>query len=147
MTKEEISSTIEQVKAQIKAKPEYKDKTDNEIDEAILDNFFKDYTDGKLSKEDLGAIADAMGYEFTEDFDKEEEVKEEVPAPGVTKTEAEDLKAMKPGETKEEFKEKVEEAKTSETPAPAEGDDEVKEREEASKLWGIDLTKKKEEEK
>lgn len=70
------------------------------------------FRDGKMSKEDLGTLCSSIGLELAEDFDKDE-------GPGegnVTESEAEDLKEIKPGESKEEFKEKVEEAKADGAP-------------------------------
>ena len=151
MNDEEIRTTIEEMKAQVKAKPENEGKTEDEIEEIMLDGFFKAYTEGKMSKEDLAAIAGVMGYEFTEEFDKEEEVKPgEAPAEdaeGMSKEELEDLREVKPGESKEEFKEKIEEAKEEE-PAPAEDaeeevgeESEEEERKKASELWKMNLNK------
>lgn len=162
MTDEELRSTIEQVKAQVKAKPENAEKSDDEIDEEILDGFFKSYTEGKMSKEDLGAIVDAMGYEFTEEFDKDPEAKdnfgpedtdEAIQPEGspsdegspsadnpedTTKEELEDVRTIKPGEDVEEFKDKIEDVKEDDD-VPA--DDEEEERKKASELWKIDLNK------
>ena len=158
MNDEEIRTTIEEMKAQVKAKPENKEKTEEEIEEMMLDGFFKAYTEGKMSKEDLGALAGVMGYEFTEDFDKEEEVKPgegqeqgaEEGVEGMTKEQLEDAREIKPGESKEEFKEKIEDVKEGEAPAPAaeEGKDaaegeetEEDERKKASELWKMNLNK------
>ena len=71
MNDEEIRSTIEQIKAQVKANPENKDKSDDEIDELILDSFFKSYTEGEMTKEDLLGLAQAMGYEPDEGFEND----------------------------------------------------------------------------
>ena len=165
MDNEEIRSTIEQIKAQVKAKPENKDKTDDEIDEMILESFYKAYTDGKMTKEDLGGLAEMMGYEFTEEFDQDPAAANEVnpeegtPAPteggdGATQEDLEEVRTMEPGESAEEFKEKVEDVKDGEhvdepapegEPAPAEEpeeeDDEDDERKKASELWKMNLNK------
>lgn len=166
MDNEEIRSTIEQIKAQVKAKPENKDKTDDEIDEMILESFYKAYTDGKMTKEDLGGLAEMMGYEFTEEFDQDPAAANEVnpeegtPAPaeggeGATQEDLEEVRTMEPGESAEEFKEKVEDVKEGEhvdepaaegEPAPAEEpeeekDDEDDERKKASELWKMNLNK------
>ena len=170
MDNEEIRSTIEQIKAQVKAKPENKDKTDDEIDEMILESFYKAYTDGKMTKEDLGGLAEMMGYEFTEEFDQDPAAANEVnpeegaPAeggegegdatPGATQEDLEEVRTMEPGESAEEFKEKVEDVKEGEhvdepaaegEPAPAEDpeeeDDEDDERKKASELWKMNLNK------
>lgn len=166
MNDEELRSTIEQVKAQVKAKPENAEKSEDEVDEMILDEFFKSYTEGKMSKEDLGAIADAMGYEFTEEFDNDPNAQEnfepgdadealkpegEAPAaaPETTEEKLEDVKAIEPGESVDEFKEKLDDIKSpapenpAETPSEGGEDDEDEERKKASELWKIDLTNKK----
>lgn len=89
-------------------------------DEKILDVFFEVFKAGKMSKEDLGTLAESMGYELDEEFDKEE-----VPEGDgkISKEEAEDLKEIKPEESKEEFKEKVEEAKEDDVDEKAEWDE------------------------
>lgn len=157
MNQEELQSTLEQVKAQVKAKPENKDKTEDEIDEIILDGFFKAYTDGKMSKEDLGGIAEVLGYEFTEEFEAEKE------EPGKVEASEEDLQAtMEPGESKEEFKEDLADLNADKDSKPADDDkdesnpapeqeeveeeekeedeeDEDGEREKASELWKMNL--------
>ena len=172
MENEEIRSTIEQIKAQVKAKPENKDKTDDEIDALILDALLKAYNDGKMEKDDLLGIAEAMGYEPTEEFLKDQTAPNpnpnapaegegaqppaengEAPAPSAEDLEA--VKTMQPGETPEEFKEKVEEVKegggapASNPPAAeggdegGEGDEETEEdeRKKASELWKMNLNK------
>ena len=142
MNDEEIRSNIEQIKAQVKAKPENQGKSEDEIDELVLDSFFKAFTEGKLSKEDLENLAGAMGYEFSEEFAAEEQAPTN-PTEGAEtsgQTEAseatkEDLQAtLEPGEGKEELEEKLDNVE-------GEAGDEEEERQEASKLWKMDLTK------
>lgn len=165
MNDEELRSTLEQIKAQVKAKPENQDKTDDEIDEMILDSFYKAYTEGKMSKEDLGGLAEAMGYEFTEDFDQDPAAAPEI-APeqagaeggeGLSEQNLEAVRTMEPGQSAEEFQEKVEDVKEGENVAPedggeesseeeAEGGEEEEESEEderkkASELWKMNLNK------
>jgi len=168
MENEEIRSTLEQIKAQVKAKPENQDKTDDEIDGMILDSFYKAYTEGKMTKEDLGGLAEAMGYEFTEDFEQDpaaapEVTPEQNAAPaeggeGMSEENLEAVRTMEPGQSAEEFQEKVEDVKEGENVAPEEGegaseepkadegegekeDDEEDEREKASELWKMNLNK------
>jgi hypothetical protein len=164
MDNEEIRSTIEQIKAQVKAKPENKDKTDDEIDEMILESFYKAYTDGKMTKEDLGGLAEMMGYEFTEEFDQDPAAANEVnpeeggegegeATPGATQEDLKEVRTMEPGESAEEFKDKIEEVKEGQhvdedegEPAPADDpkddeDDEDDERKKASELWKMNLNK------
>ena len=171
MNDEEIRSTLEQIKAQVKAKPENKDKSEDEIDEMILDAFFKAFTEGELSKDDLENLAGAMGYEFTEEFAADETVPtpaagegegEESPkepegepaeGEGVTQEELEDARTIEPGETVEDFKEKIEDVQDGKAEDGAgeeedgeeveeEEDDEETQRSKASKLFGMDLNKK-----
>ena len=82
------------------------------------------FRDGKMSKEDLSTLCNSIGLELDEDFDKDEGPKDDGDgAEGISKEEAEDLKEIKPEESKEEFKEKVEEAKADDgegKPAPDE---------------------------
>lgn len=76
------------------------------------------FRDGKMSKEDLGTLCNAIGLELDEDFEKDEGPAPEDGDAEISKEEAEDLKEIEPGESKEEFKEKIEEAKDPEAPAP-----------------------------
>lgn len=83
------------------------------------------FRDGKMSKEDLGTLCSSIGLELDEEFENDKGPEGGEPAPAaadgeVSKEKAEDLKEIKPGETKEEFKEKVEEAKGPEAPAAEE---------------------------
>ena len=162
MNDEEIRSTLEQIKAQVKAQPENKDKSDDEIDEMILDAFLKAYTEGKMTKEDLGGLAQAMGYEFTEEFDQDQQAAPEMnpdeaggegaPAPegeGATQEDLEAVRTMEPGESADEFKEKVDEVKEGghvegeeeEEEESESEDDEEDERKKASELWKMNLNK------
>ena len=68
MDEEELLQTLNEIKAQIRAKPENRGKSEEEIDGILLDGFFKAFCDGKMSKADLEAITEALGYEFTEEF-------------------------------------------------------------------------------
>ncbi len=165
---EEIRSTLEQIKAQLKAKPENKDKSDDEIDEMMLDGFLKAFDNGEMEKDDLFGIMDLMGYEPTKEFEAEVEKNEGAAgaAPdlaGATKEELEDVREIpKDKEGQEEFKEDIsdlggdideEEDETEDEDESYDDDDEEEEdevpdddedaqRERASKLFGTDLTKK-----
>lgn len=168
MDNEELRSTLEQIKAQVKAKPENKDKTEDEIDGMILDSFYKAYTQGQMTKEDLGGLAEAMGYEFTEDFEQDpaaapEVAPEQNAAPaeggeGLSEENLEAVRTMEPGQTAEEFQEKVEDVKEGENVPPESGegaseekeevkteetkeDNEEDERKKASELWKMNLNK------
>lgn len=165
MNDEEIRSTIEQIKAQVKANPENKDKSDDEIDELILDSFFKSYTEGEMTKEDLLGLAEAMGYEPDEGFENDpealdnfepsEEGKDELPSgedgKELSQNDLEATRTIGEGESTEEFKDKIEDVKEgkpieeeegSESEEGSEEEDEDAEREAASKLWKMDLSKK-----
>lgn len=122
MNSEEIQSLIEQLKAQ------------GLSEEDIMEIFFQTFTEGKMDRKDLETLADAMGYELTDDFKNDEtpDPIEEAPAEGLeglTKEEVEDAKEIEPGETKEEFAEKLEGDKESEDEEkPAEPEEEVEEK-------------------
>ena len=170
MNDEEIRSTIEQIKAQVKANPENKDKNDDEIDELILDSFFKSYTEGEMTKEDLLGLAEAMGYEPDEGFENDPEALDKF-EPGeadkseggeggenLSQSDLEETRTIGEGESAEEFKDKIEDVKEgnpvgeeggneNEPEAKPEGDgkgedDEEAERKAASELWKMDLSKK-----
>lgn len=160
MNDEEMRSTIEQIKAQVKAKPENKDKTDEEIDEIILDGFLKSYTEGEMTKEDLLGLAELMGYEPDEGFENDPEAPAEFKPEGeeggeaggasaaAEETDLEATRTMEPGESKEDFQEKIEDVKEGKELGDGEGEeeeveeDEDAERKAASELWKMDLTKK-----
>lgn len=176
MNDEEIRSTIEQIKAQVKANPENKDKSDDEIDELILDSFFKSYTEGEMTKEDLLGLAEAMGYEPDEGFENDPDAPMQVgkdeeggePAAQMSENDLEATRTMEPGESKEEFQDKIENVQegnpiddgkedgqesgseqgqgqgAGEDSGEAGGqeDDEEAERKAASELWKMDLSKK-----
>lgn len=175
MNEEEIRTAVEEIKAQLKAKEEYKDKSDDELDEVMLDGFFKAYTEGKMSKDDLGAIIGVMGYEFTEDFDKDEEAPQNMPSSGgeeaageeaaggpedLSKEELEETRTIAPGESKMEFKDKIDDLKKGESidAGKEEGEEkseefeeeseeeeeeepEEEQRKKASELWKMNLNK------
>ena len=153
MNDEEIRSTIEQMKAQIKAKPENKEKSDDEIEEMMLDAFFKSYTEGEMSKEDLLGIAEAMGYGPTDEFENDENAPMNVEAEagdeeGISQEDLEETRTIDEGESAEEFKDKIEDVKegkdveADEDEGEDEVEDEDEERKKASELWKIDLTNK-----
>lgn len=138
MENDEILSLIEQLKGQ------------GMSDEEIMDVYYETFKKGEMDRKDLEVLAEALGYELTDDF-KEDEHADPMAAPEsgeISKEAAEDLKEIKPGESEEEFKEKVEEAKEgapaedkAEDAASAEGkaeDDEESERKEAMKLFDLD---------
>ena len=68
MTEKELKQTIAAIKKAVTNKPENKGKTEEEIDKILLDGFFDAFVEGKLSKDDLCAIAVALGYEPQEDI-------------------------------------------------------------------------------
>ena len=143
MENDEILSLIEQLKGQ------------GMSDEEIMDVYYETFKKGEMDRKDLEVLAEALGYELTDDF-KEDEHADPMAAPEsgeISKEAAEDLKEIKPGESEEEFKEKVEEAKEGGEPeesapeaedkaedaAPVEEeDDEESERKEAMKLFDLD---------
>ena len=146
MNEQEIQSLIKQLKAA------------GLNDEQIMDTFYEAFESGEMDRKDLEVLAEAMGYELTDDF-KNDENPDPIAAPEapkadeagngeISKNEAEDLKEIKPGESPEEFKEKVDEAPKAEEPAAEEpkedkpeepkadeGDDDEKGWEEAQKKF------------
>lgn len=142
MDREEIDSLVKQLKAQ------------GLSDEEIMDTYYEAFTKGEMDRKDLEVLAEHLGYELDDDFkndehpdpiaeeaDKvDEEPKEEEKQ--LSEDEAEDLKAMKPGESKEEFEDRVEDAKGDleeaekhDEEAKEEKVDEDKEWEEANKYF------------
>ena len=117
-------------------------------DEEILDVFYAAFQKGKMDRKDLETLADSLGYELDDDF-KEDKTPDPIEGkkPEVTPEAAEDLKEIKPGESKEEFKEKDDEAKgeieadaddkKEEKEEKAEDHEEDKEWEEANKYFKI----------
>lgn len=112
MNEEEIQSLIKQLKAA------------GLSDEDIMNVFYEAFESGEMDRKDLEVLAEAMGYELTDDF-KNDQTPDPIngnnePAPeggneNLSKQELEDAKEIKPGESPEEFKEKLE----GEKPAPA----------------------------
>ena len=60
MNKEQIFQLINQLKTQFKKG--YPNKTDDEIDEMVLDVFLETYYEDKCDKHDLIILAGALGY-------------------------------------------------------------------------------------
>ena len=61
MNKEQITLTLNEMKAQFKKA--YPERTEEEIEEMILDIFFDGYCNDKMSREDLTVLTMALGYE------------------------------------------------------------------------------------
>jgi len=103
MNEEQIKSLIEQLKGV------------GLEEEQIMDVFYETFKRGKMDRKDLEAMAEAMGYELTDDF---KEDSHEDPIEGgeakaeelgdISKEDLEEAKEIKPGESKEEFEEKLE---------------------------------------
>lgn len=162
MEQAELKSTIDQIIAQVKAKPENKGKNQEEIEKIVLDGFLKSFDEGEITRDDLEGITLVMGYEFTPEFAQELDAKDKegknknLP----NKAELEDARELEPGESKEEFKEKIDDLKEakggeeikSESEEKEEDEDEEEdddlgemseedERKKASELWKMDLNK------
>ena len=143
MNEEQIKSLIKQLKAQ--------DLSEDEI----MNVFYETFKEGKMDRKDLETLAEAMGYELTDGFKEdstpdpieggEAKAEGEISKEGeITKEEAEDLKEIKPGESPEEFKEKVEEAKSEDE--ISEGEDSEEKVEEKSEEEEKPAESKKDEE-
>ena len=101
MDSEQIKALIEQLKAQ------------GLDEEEIMTVFYETFTKGEMDRKDLETLAEAMGYELTDDF-KNEPAADPIAsegAEGLSKEELEDAKEIAPSESEEEFKEDIEEAK------------------------------------
>ena len=101
MNSEEMRSLIEQLKAQ------------GLSEDDIMEVFYETFTKGEMDRKDLETLAEAMGYELTDDF-KEDKTPDPIAAEGMeglSEEALEDAKAIEPGESKEEFEEKIEDAK------------------------------------
>ena len=125
MNGEEIKSLISQLKAA------------GLDEEQIMDVFYETFEKGEMDRKDLETLANAMGYELTDEF-KNEPSKDpietgisEAAEGGISKEEAEAAKALEPGETSEEFEEKIEEMKDGEGKIESESESESEEKEEA----------------
>ena len=66
MNENELLETLNQIRQQVKIKNP--GKTDDEVDEMILDAFFESYCEDKMDVEDLCGLAQAMGYEVNEEI-------------------------------------------------------------------------------
>lgn len=134
MNNEEIEALVEQLKAQ------------GLSEEQIMDVFYKTFEEGKMDRKDLETLANFMGYELTDEF-KNEPTPDPIEANGMEGMSTEDLEEAKeiaPGESEEEFKEKLEgaeeelgeeeetesEEETEETEEAEEGEEEKSEDEE-----------------
>lgn len=98
MNEEEIKSLIEQLKAT------------GLKDEEIMDTFYKSFEKGEMDRDDLETLANAMGYELTDDFKNDAEpdpIANGGDAGEMSKEQLEDAQALKPGESAEEFKDRV----------------------------------------
>ena len=66
MNEKEIKQLIEDMKNQFsKAYPK---KSEEEIEEMILDVFFKAYCEDKMDREDLTTLTNALGYEIKDEI-------------------------------------------------------------------------------
>lgn len=119
MNEEQIKSLIEQLKAA------------GLEEEQIMDVFYETFQKGKMDRADLETLANAMGYELTDDFkeDSHKDPIEEAGAEGLgdlSKEDLEEAKEIGPDESKEEFKEKLEDMgdKIEGDAAPTEAEEE-----------------------
>lgn len=101
MDNEEIKSLIEQLKATGLG------------EEEIMDVFYKTFEKGKMDRKDLETLANEMGYELTDEF-KNDEHPDPIETEGEETTDLDDAKELKPGETKDEFKDRIDDMDTVE---------------------------------
>ena len=110
MDNEEIKSLIEQLKATGLG------------EEEIMDVFYKTFEKGKMDRKDLETLANEMGYELTDEF-KNDEHPDPIETEGEETTDLDDAKELKPGETKDEFKDRIDDMDKVEDGDEVEGDD------------------------
>lgn len=139
MNSEEIQSLIEQLKAQGLSEDE------------IMNVFYEAFVQGKMDRKDLETLAEAMGYELTDDFKNEPTPDPiaspeggELPEGGLTEETLEDAKAIEPEESAEEFKEDIDAINKGEAPAPKEEKEEPEEAEETEESESEDEEKAEE---
>ena len=110
MDNEEIKSLIEQLKATGLG------------EEEIMDVFYKTFEKGKMDRKDLETLANEMGYELTDEFKNDEHL-DPIETEGEETTDLDDAKELKPGETKDEFKDRIDDMDKVEDGDEVEGDD------------------------
>ena len=99
MNNEEIQSLMGQLKAS------------GLTDEEIMATYYEAFEKGEMDRKDLETLAEAMGYELTDDFknDSQPDPIASKEIEGASKEDLESAKEIAPGETKEEFKDKIDE--------------------------------------
>ena len=130
MNEEQIKSLIDQLKGA------------GLEEEQIMDVFYETFKKGKMDRKDLETLANALGYELTDDF-KEDSTPDPIEGGedlgDISKEDLEDAKEISEGESKEEFEEKIEDIKEdagedlkeeSDAEAPAEEEDKKDDEEE-----------------
>lgn len=113
------SSLISQLKAQ------------NVSEDDMMDLFYKGFTEGKIDRGQLESLANELGYELTDEF-KNDPTPDPIASPagaeggegGITEGDAEAAKQLEPGESADDFKDRVLGGEGEEAP-DAEGDDET----------------------
>lgn len=98
MNEEQIKSLIDQLKAA------------GVEEEQIMDIFYETFKRGKMDRKDLETLAEAMGYELTDDF-KNEPTPDPIESANIgdlSEADLEEAKEIAPGESKEEFEDKLE---------------------------------------
>lgn len=119
MNNEEIQALMNELKE--------KGYSAEDIADGILWPLFRD---GKMSKEDLATLCSALGLELDPEFEKDEGPKTDLE--NISEKEVEEAKEVKPGETKEDFEEKIDKAVSTDK-----DEDEDEEWERARKLYKL----------
>lgn len=151
MNEEQIKSLIDQLKGA------------GLEEEQIMDVFYETFKKGKMDRKDLETLANALGYELTDDF-KEDSTPDPIEGGAdlgdISEEKLEEAKEIGEGESKEDFEEKIEDIKDdagdelkeeaseekSEEPEEAPADDEDKSDEEAAPADESDKSEEAEEE-
>lgn len=102
MNEEQIKSLIDQLKGA------------GLEEEQIMDVFYETFKKGKMDRKDLETLANALGYELTDDF-KEDSTPDPIEGGAdlgdISEEKLEDAKEIGEGESKEDFEEKIEDIK------------------------------------
>lgn len=123
MTVEEVNKAFEDL------------KSEGMKDEDLLVALGKMYQDGEITKDQLGALIDQLGYEFTEDFAK---MSDEDSKNNLFSEEEGEEPEEEGEEPKAEEEEPEEEGKEEEEPESEPEEDEEEEKKKAMSLFGRD---------
>ena len=103
-------------------------------EEEIMNVFYETFQKGELDRKDLEALAEAMGFDLTDDFKNDPQPDPVAAGEGVgdvSKETLEGAKEIEPGQNPEDFKQEIE--GVAPVPTPSEGSEEKPEDESTAK--------------